>query len=228
MVDVWAVTSRFPRLVPSEVTAAAMDLPARAWRTLALVESTVQHTAALVERMAAAAQNAENLVAAMAETHAEADELVREVREVTRRASDTVAQAAAATVAVEAATRHAEQVTAAVEAATAHAHEVTGEVRLATTSATAVTERSADLTAQVRGLIELYEPLAREAAPSAAELARLMSPEDVRALVERLQALAPDVEQMVERMDNVGSIVEGVPGAKVLRRRGKQADADAD
>jgi hypothetical protein len=44
--------------------------------------------------------------------------------------------------------------------------------------------------------------------------------------VERLQSLAPDVEQMVERIDNVGSIVEGVPGAKALRRRGKQSDSD--
>ncbi|MDX6327409.1 MAG: hypothetical protein QOK15_3763 [Nocardioidaceae bacterium] len=55
-----------------------------------------------------------------------------------------------------------------------------------------------------------------------------------RRLVDRLEPaldgmgnLIPQLDGVTDRMDNVGQVVEGLPGAKLLRRRGR-ARADAE
>jgi ABC-type transporter Mla subunit MlaD len=75
------------------------------------------------------------------------------------------------------------------------------------------------------------------------EAARGLRPEQVRSLgrlldlvpdvldqiepaLRNLADLAPELEQVTERVDDVGQIIEGLPGAKVLRRRGRAKEND--
>ena len=54
-----------------------------------------------------------------------------------------------------------------------------------------------------------------------------MLPDLIRPAVPAMQALAalmPELEQLTERLDGVGQVVEGIPGAKMLRRRAAQED----
>jgi hypothetical protein len=43
-----------------------------------------------------------------------------------------------------------------------------------------------------------------------------------------LARLAPDIDQLGDRLSAVGEIVEGIPGAGILRRRGQAAENDDD
>ena len=59
--------------------------------------------------------------------------------------------------------------------------------------------------------------------------------DEVPNLVDRLQPaldgmgkLGPHLQDVTERMDNVGQVVEGLPGAKVLRRRGQAREDEGD
>jgi hypothetical protein len=56
-----------------------------------------------------------------------------------------------------------------------------------------------------------------------------MLPDLIRPAVPAMQALAqlmPELEQLTERLDGVGQVVEGIPGTKMLRRRAAQDDDD--
>jgi ABC-type transporter Mla subunit MlaD len=106
--------------------------------------------------------------------------------------------------------------------------------------------RSADhLLERLRALLDLYEPLLRRTGSIAHEAGTRLQPTHLRGLVALLDELprvvqdlepalkgmagvggmVPELEEVAERMDNVGQIVEGVPGAKMLRRRGQRREA---
>lgn len=90
-------------------------------------------------------------------------------------------------------------------------------------------------------LLDLYdEPLAA-LAPVIAEASTSLSPQQIRLVgqlldlipdeaervqpaVKNLVALAPDLEELIERLNSVGEVVEGIPGAGLLRRRTQAAE----
>jgi ABC-type transporter Mla subunit MlaD len=97
---------------------------------------------------------------------------------------------------------------------------------------------------RIQRLIDLYEPLLQRLAPVAAEASSTFRPshlhavstllEELPKLVHRFEpaltsmaALTPEMEDIAERMDNVGEIVEGMPGAKLLRRRGRAREEES-
>jgi hypothetical protein len=153
------------------------------------------------------------LVGGLEQTLVRIDAAVTEVTEVARAAAIVTEQAA--------------------EVATAAGH-TAAEVARVTLAAAAVTR-------QAEELLSVYRPLLTEASPTLDELSRLVEPQHARALVQAVQMLPdllrpavpamealaqlmPEIEQLTERLDGVGQVVEGIPGAKMLRRRAAQDD----
>jgi hypothetical protein len=104
-----------------------------------------------------------------------------------------------------------------------------------------VTLAAATVTRQAEELVSLYRPLLTEASPALDELSRLVEPHHARSLVQAVQMLPdllrpavpamealaqlmPEIERLTERLDGVGQVVEGIPGAAMLRRRAAQDD----
>jgi hypothetical protein len=100
-----------------------------------------------------------------------------------------------------------------------------------------------EVATRLQRLQELYEPSLRALAPILDQAARGLRPEQVRSLgrlldlvpdvldkiepaLRNLAELAPELELVTERVDDVGQIIEGLPGAKVLRRRGRAKGND--
>lgn len=113
--------------------------------------------------------------------------------------------------------------------------EVAGHVGVAAGDATAL---AAEQASRLQRVLDLYEPLLRDLAPLARETSRIVLPSHLRGLAALLQELpglvdrfepalkgmadlAPEMKDVTEKLENVGEIVEGVPGAKLLKRRGK-------
>lgn len=97
---------------------------------------------------------------------------------------------------------------------------------------------------RMRQLLDMYQPLMERLAPLGDEVAAALKPAHVRGiasllneipkLVDRLEPaldgmgnLVPHLEGVTDRMDNVGQVVEGLPGAKLLRRRGQAREEEA-
>lgn len=106
-------------------------------------------------------------------------------------------------------------------------------------------EHAEEQVIRVRTLLDLYLPALESLAPVAREAAGLLRPVHLRglarlldelpALVDRIEPaldgmgnMAPHLEDMTDRMDNVGQVVEGIPGAKLLKRRGEAREKDED
>jgi len=50
----------------------------------------------------------------------------------------------------------------------------------------------------------------------------------VQPALRNLADLTPELEHLAERLDSVGEIVEGIPGARFLRGRAQAADEEGD
>jgi ABC-type transporter Mla subunit MlaD len=91
---------------------------------------------------------------------------------------------------------------------------------------------------RLRHLLDLYQPLMERLAPLGDEMAAVIRPSHVRGivsllneipnLVDRIEPalegmgnLLPHLDSVTDRVDTVGQVVEGLPGAKLLRRRGQ-------
>ncbi len=91
---------------------------------------------------------------------------------------------------------------------------------------------------RIRALLDLYLPTLEALVPLGREAAGLLRPihlrglarllDELPGLVDRLEpaldgmgTMTPHLEEMTERMDTVGQVVEGLPGAKLLKRRGQ-------
>ena len=118
------------------------------------------------------------------------------------------------------------------------AGEVVGVAAQLLATAGASTELAGELVARLQRLQDLYEPPLRALAPVLTETAARLRPEQARSVarlldlvprvldqiepaLRNLASLTPELEQVTERVDNVGQIVEGLPGAKLLQRRGR-------
>ncbi len=108
------------------------------------------------------------------------------------------------------------------------------------------TRRRAELqVARLRQLLDLYQPVLEKLAPIGREAAAAVRPAHLRGvvslldelprLVDRIEPalegmgnLLPELEGVTDRMDDVGHVVEGLPGAKILRRRGEAREEETD
>ena len=98
---------------------------------------------------------------------------------------------------------------------------------------------------RLRRLLDLYQPVLESLAPLGTEAASALRPAHVRGLVtllnelpdpsdrlepalEGMGSMVPHMREVTDRMDNVGQVVEGLPGAKLLRRRGQAREEEQD
>lgn len=94
---------------------------------------------------------------------------------------------------------------------------------------------------RLRRLLDLYQPVLQALAPLGREAAATLDPAQVRGIarlldevpqvadyllpaLESMANLAPHMESVTDRMNNVGQVVEGLPGAKRLRKRGQERE----
>lgn len=125
------------------------------------------------------------------------------------------------------------------------AAEALTEVREIALGAAATRALAEEQVQRLRRLVDDYEAPLRALAPLLVQASRELHPrhlagiasllDQLPGLVNRLEPaltsmaeLAPEMEAVTERMDNVGQVVEGLPGAKALRRRGKAREESED
>jgi hypothetical protein len=106
-------------------------------------------------------------------------------------------------------------------------------------------EVAEDQVTRLRRLLDMYQPVLESLAPLGTEAAAALRPVHVRGLVsllnelpnlvdqiqpalEGMGAMLPEMREVTDRMDNVGQVVEGLPGAKLLRRRGQAKEEQGD
>ncbi len=218
-----------------ESAAAAATVPVRVFQVLGQVEL-------LVNRLALAAERAEGLI--------------ERVEVVVEQAEDTVGQTrlvvAAAALAVDEAATVAAGVATVVDGAAASVTGVAAVVddaRQVSDAAAAAVQRVARTAADADDLLAGYAPMLREAAPLARRFLAELSHEEVTAAIRMVDQLprlrdhlANDVMPLLGTLDKVGPdlhslldvtrdlhlAVAGIPGLKMLRRRGEDRIADEE
>ena len=132
-----------------------------------------------------------------------------------------------------------------IEATNAHAQAVTDRVdATARQAAVSVDRFSAELDRAVGSLTDHREALEAggrtldhagrvltvEHVDSAARILELV-PDLIDLVIPALRGMAgvtPELDQLADRFDSVGQIVEGLPGARRLRQRGEEREQDLD
>jgi hypothetical protein len=134
-----------------------------------------------------------------------------------------------------------------VEGITTGAEGVVVKAEGITNAAHGVVGRAEAATAEAAELLEGYAPTLREAAPLASRFVRELSPEEVTAaigmidtlprlrehlindvlpLLGKLDQVGPDLHKLLEVTEDLRLAVAGLPGLKMLRRRGEDRAAD--
>jgi hypothetical protein len=220
-----------------ESAAAAATVPVRVFQVLGQVEL-------LVNRISLAAERAEALINRVETVVGDAEEAVEQTRMVVTAAALAVDEAA--TVAAGAAT----VVDGAAIAVEGVAAVIEGARRVSDAAGDVVTRASATA-ADAGELLDDYGPTLRDAAPLARRFVSELTPEEVTAAIRMIdqlprlrEHLANDVMPLLGTLDKVGPdlhslldvtrdlhlAVAGIPGLRMLRRRGedKRAEEDAD
>ncbi|WP_336920943.1 hypothetical protein [Aquipuribacter sp. SD81] len=162
-----------------------------------------------------------------------ADTLLTRIDALVARAEAVLARAESAAAAAESAVER-------VGAVTAHAQEQVDLVRRVTGKADRVASAASGAVQRGTALVDQVEPIAAEALPVARRLVGSIDTDEVDAAVavvdrlptvlagldgdllpvmRRLEQVGPDVHALLETVDDLRRLVEGLPGMGLLRRR---------
>jgi uncharacterized protein YoxC len=201
-----------PLLTPSDLAAAGRSL-------LGWTDEAVQLVADLPRRVAALVDEAEHLIDRLAGTLDGVDVLMRRVDAVLADVGTVAADASG--------------VVARADAVTSGAQAVVDEAQAATRTA--------------RELLNLYAPTAERAAPLVRRFVEQVSDHEVEAMIRlidhvpqftehmesdimpilaTLDRVGPDVHELLEVLKDVRMAIQGIPGLRLLRRRGERDDGD--
>lgn len=182
----------------------------------------VENAESLIERVTRIAAEAEALVGAVALTAEQATRVVVEAESVATGAARVVGGAAAATDA---------------------AASVITDAAATTGAASAVVVRASTATTEAEELLHAYAATLRKAAPLAQRFVDELSPEEISAairmidelprlrehlsddvmpLLGKLDQVGPDIHQLLEVTQDLHLAIAGLPGLKMLRRRGEE------
>jgi uncharacterized protein YoxC len=160
-----------------------------------------------------------------------------------------VAEAGTTAVAAGVVVRSADAVTTRADAVVGVAADVTGRSDGVVDAAAGVTARAGLVSDAASRLLALYAPMAERVAPLAGRFVEEFSENELQAairMVDRLPQLThhleadilpilatldrvgPDVHQLLEVLQDVRLAIQGVPGFRMLRRRGEREEADGD
>ena len=218
-----------------ESTASLATVPLRVLGVLGQAEL-------LVSRMTVLAEQADALIQRVAGIIDDAETTAREAREI----------AAAAALAVEEAATVAAGVARVMESAAAAANGagvIVTDAAAITRAASAVVDQAEAAASEARELLDGYAPTLRKAAPLAARFVDELSPEEVTAairmvdtlprlrahlvedvmpLLGKLDQVGPDLHKLLEVTEDLHLAIAGLPGLRMLRRRGEERAADDD
>jgi hypothetical protein len=194
----------------------------------------------LVSRITVLTEQAEALVNRVAAVTGEAEDAARKSRAIAAAAALAVDEAAAVTASV---TRVVDGAAATTDAARA----VVDEAATVAGAASAVVGAAGTATAEARDLLDGYSPTLRQAAPLAARFVRELSPDEITAairmvdtlprlrqhlvddvmpLLSKLDQVGPDLHKLLEVTEDLHLAIAGLPGLKMLRRRGEDRVAE--
>ncbi|MGW4940227.1 hypothetical protein ACWEOZ_01360 [Actinoplanes sp. NPDC004185] len=218
-----------------ETAASAATIP---FRLLGLLGQTEL----LVSRMTLLAERAEGLIGRV-------DGVVGDIEQTLR---DTKVVMAAAALAVDEATAVAARAALVVDGAgtavTGASALVTDAGRI-TDAASGVVRQASATSAEARELLDGYAPALRRAAPLAVRFIEELTPEEVTAairmidelpqlrkhltedvmpLLGKLDQVGPDLHSLLEVTNDLHLAIIGLPGLKMLRRRGEERVAEDD
>jgi hypothetical protein len=228
--------SRYAVVQVMESAAAAATVPVRMMGLLSQAELAASRISLVAER-------AEALIDRVGSVVDDADETLRRTRVIVAAAALAVDEAAAVA-------GSAAGVVDGAGAVAARAAVVVDEAAVVSTSAEGLLRRAATTTAEAGDLLDGYAPTLRRAAPLAARFVDELTAEEVTAAIRMIDELprlrhhlANDVMPLLGKLDQVGpdmhSLLEvtrdlhlaiaGIPGLRMLRRRGEQKlDEDDD
>jgi hypothetical protein len=225
-----------------ETAAAVATVPVR-------VLGLLGQTELLVSRMTMLAERAEGLIGRVEGVVDGVEATLRETKvimaAVALAADEAGAVALRAGQIVDSATATAEGAAAAVTSATA----IVTEASAITGAASGVVRAAEATSAEARELLDGYAPTLRRAAPLAARFVEELTPEEVTAairlvdelpqlrrhltddvmpLLGKLDQVGPDLHSLLEVTNDLHLAIIGLPGLKMLRRRGEERVADDD
>ncbi|GGK81172.1 hypothetical protein [Mangrovihabitans endophyticus] len=196
---------------------------------------TVASVATIPVRAAGLLGQAELIVNRITVTVDTAEALIRRIESITAAAEETVAEARA--------------ITAEATAVAGAAAGVVQRAEATADGATAVVRRAAAATDQAAGLLDAYADTLSKAAPLAQRFVEELSPdevtaairmvdelpklrthlsEDVLPLLGKLDQVGPDLHALLEVTRDLHLAIAGLPGLRMLRRRGEErVDDDA-
>ncbi|GGM98232.1 hypothetical protein FHR83_000310 [Actinoplanes campanulatus] len=217
-----------------ETAATAATIPVRAI-------GLIGQTELLINRMTLAVAQAEDLIKRVTAVAAAAEQTVAEARALTTAATLAVDEAAAvATTAGDLIRR----VSVTAEAAGV----VVGDAATALGEVSAIATRAKSVAGEVEVLVGDYSPTLRDAAPLAAHFVAELTPDEVTAairmidefpalqrhlvhdvmpLLGKLDQVGPDLHKLLEVTEDLHLAIAGLPGLKMLRRRGEERAHDA-
>jgi hypothetical protein len=220
-------------------TAAALAaIPARAFGVLDSVEALVKRINVVVDRVEATLDSTERILAG-------AEESVRQVGMISAAANVAIDEATEVTRAARTLVTDAELVSTAAGSVVAEADRVT------TAAGTLVSEamaRAELIATTADELLTAYETTLRKGAPMASRFIEQLSPEEVDAAIRLIDELpkltehltsdvlpilatldrvGPDIHDLLEVTRDLKLAVAGIPGLKLLRRRGDRLTDEA-
>ncbi|WP_433720562.1 hypothetical protein ACQP2Y_35995 [Actinoplanes sp. CA-051413] len=218
-----------------ETAASAATIP---FRLLGLLGQTEL----LVSRMTLLAERAEGLIGRV-------DGVVGDIEQTLR---DTKVIMAAAALAVDEATAVAARAALVVDgagAAVTGASALVSDAGRITDAASGVVQQASATSVEARTLLDGYAPALRRAAPLAVRFIEELTPEEVTAairmidelprlrkhltedvmpLLGKLDQVGPDLHSLLEVTNDLHLAIIGLPGLKMLRRRGEERVAEDD
>lgn len=218
-----------------ETAAAVATVP---FRVLGLLGQTEL----LVSRITVLAERAEGLIDRVDRVIDDVDATVGEAKLVLAAAALTVREATAITTA---AAGVVERAGSTADGAATIVTDASG----ITDAASVVVRQAAATSAEARALLDSYAPMLAKASPLAARFVDELSPEEVTAairmidelprlrdhlhndvmpLLGKLDQVGPDLHSLLEVTNDLHLAILGLPGLKMLRRRGEERSADED
>jgi hypothetical protein len=225
-----------------ETAASVATVPVRVLGLLGQTELLVNRITLLAERAEALIERVDGVIDGVDDTLRETRTLMAAAA-LTAEEANTVAVRAAGI--VEGASAAMEGATAAVAGASA----IVTDAAAITDAASGVLREAGATSAEVRELLDAYAPTLRQAAPLAARFVQELTPEEVTAAIRMIdelprlrEHLTDDVMPLLGKLDQVGpdlhSLLEvtndlylaiiGLPGLKLLRRRGEGRIAEEE
>jgi hypothetical protein len=230
-----------------ESAASLATLPLRAMTLLGQAEL-------LVSRITVVLEQVEELVERVRMVAVDAEDTVHEARAIAATAGVAVEEVARIAAAAGRVVQGAAATSDAASAIVVQAGEITGAAEIVIGRADRITDAAEGAVAQVEAataeataLLDGYAPTLRDAAPLAARFVRELSPEEVTAairmidelptlrdyltgavlpLLGKLDQVGPDLHKLLEVTEDLHLAITGLPGLKMLRRRGEDRVAD--